>query len=143
MVYDIEQIKQIIPHRDPMLMVDRIDELDVEAGTVTGVKQFSGDELFFPGHFPGNPVVPGVFLIEAMAQTGAVALLSREEYKGKTAYFASWDKIKFRRKVVPGDTVTMKVQMVKLRSKIAVAEGTAYVGEEKAAQGTFTCAIGD
>ncbi|MCI6831154.1 MAG: 3-hydroxyacyl-ACP dehydratase FabZ [Clostridiales bacterium] len=141
MLYDIEQIKQIIPHRDPMLMVDCIEQLDQEAGTVVGTKTFTGEEEFFKGHFPGNPVVPGVFLIEALAQTGAVAILSREEYLGKTGYFASWDKIKFRRKVLPGDTVTLKVQLVKIRGRIVVADGTAYVGEEKAAQGTFTCAI--
>ena len=142
MLYDIEQIKQIIPHRDPMLMVDCIEQLDQEAGTVVGTKTFTGEEEFFKGHFPGNPVVPGVFPIEALAQTGAFAILSREEYLGKTGYFASWDKIKFRRKVLPGDTVTLKVQLVKIRGKIVVADGTAYVGEEKAAQGTFTCAIG-
>ncbi|MDO5547390.1 MAG: 3-hydroxyacyl-ACP dehydratase FabZ [Eubacteriales bacterium] len=142
MQYTIEQIKQIIPHREPMLMVDAITELDQENGTVTGSKTFTGEEAFFQGHFPGNPVVPGVFLVEALAQTGAVAILSREEYRGKTGYFASWDKIKFRRKVLPGDTVTLKVQLVKIRGKIVVADGVAYVGEEKAAQGTFTCAIG-
>ena len=142
MLYDIEQIKQISPHRDPMLMVDCIEQLDQEAGTVVGTKTFTGEEEFFKGHFPGNPVVPGVFLIEALAQTGAFAILSREEYLGKTGYFASWDKIKFRRKVLPGDTVTLKVQLVKIRGRIVVADGTAYVGEEKAAQGTFTCAIG-
>lgn len=142
MLYDIEQIKQIIPHRDPMLMVDCIEQLDQQAGMVVGTKTFTGKEEFFRGHFPGNPVVPGVFLIEALAQTGAFAILSREEYLGKTGYFASWDKIKFRRKVLPGDTVTLKVQLVKIRGRIVVADGTAYVGEEKAAQGTFTCAIG-
>lgn len=143
MLLNTEQIKAIIPHRDPMLMVDSIEEMDIEAGTVTGIKHLTGEEMFFPGHFPGNPVMPGVFIIEALAQTGAVAILSREEYKGKTGYFASWDKIKFRRKVLPGDTLTLKVNMVKQRGKIVVAEGIAYVGEEKAAQGTFTCAIGD
>ena len=136
MKLNIEQIKEIIPHRDPMLMVDSIEEMDIEAGTVTGTKHVTGDELFFKGHFPGNPVMPGVFIIEALAQTGATAILSREEFRGKTGYFASWDKIKFRRMVRPGDTL-------KERGKMIVAEGVAMVGEEKAAQGIFTCAIGD
>lgn len=143
MVYNIDEIQQIIPHRNPMLMVDSIEELNQENGTVVGVKTFTGKEAFFAGHFPGNPVVPGVFLIEALAQTGATAILSREEYLGKTGYFASWDKIKFRRKVLPGETVTLKVQLVKIRGRMVVADGVAYVGEEKAAQGTFACAIGD
>ncbi len=143
MLLNTEQIKAIIPHRDPMLMVDSIEEMDIPNGTVTGIKHLTGDEMFFPGHFPGNPVMPGVFIIEALAQTGAVAILSRDEFRGKTGYFASWDKIKFRRKVLPGDTLTLKVKMVKIRGRIVVADGVAYVGEEKAAQGTFTCAIGD
>ena len=142
MKLNIEQIKEIIPHRDPMLMVDSIEEMDIEAGTVTGTKHVTGDELFFKGHFPGNPVMPGVFIIEALAQTGATAILSREEFRGKTGYFASWDKIKFRRMVRPGDTLTLHVKVIKERGKMIVAEGVAMVGEEKAAQGIFTCAIG-
>ena len=143
MKLNIEQIKEIIPHRDPMLMVDSIEEMDIEAGTVSGTKHVIGDELFFKGHFPGNPVMPGVFIIEALAQTGATAILSREEFRGKTGYFASWDKIKFRRMVRPGDTLTLHVKVIKERGKMIVAEGVAMVGEEKAAQGIFTCAIGD
>ena len=143
MLLDTEQIKAIIPHRDPMLMVDSIEEMDLEAGTVTGIKHLTGDEMFFAGHFPGNPVMPGVFIIEALAQTGACAILSLPQFKGKTGYFASWDKIKFRRKVLPGDTLTLKVKMVKMRGPMVVAEGEAFVGDEKAAQGVFTCAIGD
>ena len=143
MKLNIEQIKEIIPHRDPMLMVDSIEEMDIEAGTVTGTKNVTCDELVFKRHFPGNPVMPGVFIIEALAQTGATAILSREEFRGKTGYFASWDKIKFRRMVRPGDTLTLHVKVIKERGKMIVAEGVAMVGEEKAAQGIFTCAIGD
>lgn len=143
MKLNIEQIKEIIPHREPMLMVDAIEEMDVEAGTAVGTKHVTGDELFFAGHFPGNPVMPGVFIIEALAQTGAAVILSREEFRGKTGYFASWDRIKFRRKVLPGDTLTLNVKLIKQRGRMVVAEGTATVGGERAAQGIFTCAIGD
>lgn len=143
MIYNTEQIKEIIPHRDPMLMVDSITQMDREAGTVTGIKHFTGDEAFFAGHFPGNPVVPGVFLIEALAQTGATAILSRPEFVGKTGYFTSWDKIRFKRMVKPGDTVTLEVKLTRIRGSFVFAEGTALVDGEPAAQGQFSCAIGD
>lgn len=141
-VLNTQQIMDILPHRSPFLLIDTVEELQPGVKCVAK-KNVTMNEPHFMGHFPGNPVMPGVFIIEALAQTGAVAILSREEYKGMTGYFASWDKIKFRRKVLPGDTLTLKVKMVKQRGKMVVAEGIAYVGEEKAAQGTFTCAIGD
>lgn len=137
-----QEIMEILPHRHPFLLIDTVEEL--EPGVrVVAKKNVTFDEPYFAGHFPGNPVMPGVFIIEALAQTGATAILSREEFRGKTGYFASWDKIKFRRMVRPGDTLTLHVKVIKERGKMIVAEGVAMVGEEKAAQGIFTCAIGD
>ena len=141
-VLTTKQIMEIIPHRQPFLLIDTIEELEIGKRAV-GKKCVSYNELFFAGHFPGEPVMPGVLIIEALAQTGATAILSREEFRGKTGYFASWDKIKFRRMVRPGDTLTLHVKVIKERGKMIVAEGVAMVGEEKAAQGVFTCAIGD
>ena len=136
-----EQIEKIIPHRAPMLLIDEITELQ-EDGAV-GLTHIKGDELFLQGHFPGNPVVPGVFLLEMLAQTGAVALMSRPPYEGKTGYYAGIDKAKFRRKVVPGDTVRLEVKMVKARGMLVVAEGVAYVDDQKAAEAVMTFAVGD
>ncbi|MGO3792536.1 MAG: 3-hydroxyacyl-ACP dehydratase FabZ, partial [Enterococcus gilvus] len=97
----VEEIKEIIPHRYPMLLIDRVEEL--EAGkSIKAKKNVSVNEPFFQGHFPHEPVMPGVLIVEAMAQAGAVALLSMDEFKGKTAYFGGIDKAKFRKKVVPG-----------------------------------------
>ena len=138
MKLNIEQIKEIIPHRDPMLMVDSIEEMDIEAGTVTGTKHVTGDELFFKGHFPGNPVMPGVFIIEALAQTGATAILSREEFRGKTGYFASWDKIKFRRMVRPGDTLEITAKLMRSKMNVFVVSGEGKVNGETAVSGEFT-----
>ena len=141
-VLTTKEIMEIIPHRHPFLLIDTIEEL-VPGLRAVGKKCVTFDEPYFAGHFPGEPVMPGVLIIEALAQTGATAILSREEFRGKTGYFASWDKIKFRRMVRPGDTLTLHVKVIKERGKMIVAEGVAMVGEEKAAQGIFTCAIGD
>lgn len=141
MTLNREEIEQIIPHRPPMLLVDRITEL-TEDGAV-GELDIREDAMFVQGHFPGNPVMPAVFELEAIAQVGAVAILSRPEFRGKTAYYASIDKAKFRRMVRPGDTLRMTVKLTKMRGAFAVAEGAAYVGGQLAAQAEIKCAIGE
>ena len=100
------------------------------------------NEAFFQGHFPGRPVMPGVLIIEAMAQAGAVAILSMEEYKGKTALFGAIDKAKFRKQVVPGDVLRLEVSIIKLKTNAGIGKGIAYVGDKKAAEGEFTFLIG-
>lgn len=142
MKLNIEQIKEIIPHRDPMLMVDSIEEMDIEAGTVTGTKHVTGDELFFKGHFPGNPVMPGVLIIEALAQTGAVAILCQDEWKGKTAYFAGINNAKFKQKVVPGDTLELTTEIIKVKGPIGVGKAVARVNGKVACMAELTFAIG-
>ena len=137
----IEEIKEIIPHRYPMLLIDRVEEL--EAGkSIKAKKNVSVNEPFFQGHFPHEPVMPGVLIVEAMAQAGAVALLSMEEFKGKTAYFGGIDKAKFRKKVVPGDTLVLEVEVTKVRSSAGCGKGIAYVDGKKVAEAELTFMIG-
>lgn len=137
----IEEIKEIIPHRYPMLLIDRVEEL--EAGkSIKAKKNVSVNEPFFQGHFPHEPVMPGVLIVEAMAQAGAVALLSMEEFKGKIAYFGGIDKAKFRKKVVPGDTLVLEVELTKVRSSAGCGKGIAYVDGKKVAEAELTFMIG-
>lgn len=137
----IEEIKEIIPHRYPMLLIDRVEEL--EAGkSIKAKKNVSVNEPFFQGHFPHEPVMPGVLIVEAMAQAGAAALLSMEEFKGKTAYFGGIDKAKFRKKVVPGDTLVLEVELTKVRSSAGCGKGIAYVDGKKVAEAELTFMIG-
>ncbi|MDT2827493.1 3-hydroxyacyl-[acyl-carrier-protein] dehydratase FabZ [Enterococcus sp. AZ135] len=137
----IEEIKEIIPHRYPMLLIDRVEEL--EAGkSIKAKKNVSVNEPFFQGHFPHEPVMPGVLIVEAMAQAGAVALLSMEDFKGKTAYFGGIDKAKFRKKVVPGDTLVLEVELTKVRSSAGCGKGIAYVDGKKVAEAELTFMIG-
>ena len=110
-VLDAAQIMEIIPHRNPFLLIDTIEEIEPGIRAV-GKKCVSMNEPFFAGHFPGNPVMPGVLIIEAMAQVGAVCVLRKEENKGKTAYFAAINSAKFKRKVVPGDVLMLELELI-------------------------------
>lgn len=133
---DITQIQKILPHRYPFLLVDRV--LEVEPGVrAVGVKNVSGNEDFFNGHFPGYPVMPGVLIVEALAQTGAVALLMLPQFEGKIALFAGMEKVRFRRKVVPGDVLRLEVEMTSLKSRMGKAYGKALVDGEVACEGEF------
>ena len=137
----IKEIEAIIPHRHPFLLVDRIDEL--ESGVrATGIKNVTYNEDFFKGHFPSEPVMPGVLILEAMAQVGAVIILSVEANKGKTAFFGGMDKVKFRRKVVPGDVLDLECEVVKQKGPIGVAKATAKVNGELAASAELTVVLG-
>ena len=138
---DINEIMKIKPHRYTFLLVDRIDEV-VEGERVVATKNVTMNEPFFQGHFPQMPVMPGVLIIEAMAQAGAVAVLAKDEFKGKIAFLAAVDKAKFRRNVVPGDTLRLEVELLKLKKNAGVAKGVAYVGDKKAAEAEITFMIG-
>lgn len=137
---DINQIQEILPHRYPFLLVDRI--VSVEDGRkAVGIKNVSSNEPYFQGHFPGYPVMPGVLIIEAMAQVGAVAILKLPEFAGKIALFAGIDKARFRRQVVPGDQLRIEVEVLKLRGTIGKSYAVAYVGEEMAAEAELMFAV--
>ena len=138
--YDINDIMELIPHRQPFLFVDKI-HVPEEGKSGTGYKMVTINEPFFQGHFPGNPVIPGVIIIETMAQVGAVILLARDDFKGKTPYFAGINKFRFKRKVRPGDILKMEVEITKLRGSIGIGQGVAYVDGEVAAEGEFLFAI--
>lgn len=140
-VLTIEEIKAIIPHRYPMLLIDRVEEL--EAGKrIVAKKNVTANDPFFQGHFPMEPVMPGVLIVEAMAQAGAVALLSLEDFQGKTAYFGALDKVKFRKKVVPGDSLRLEVEIQKIKGSAGVGKGIAYVDGKKACEAELTFMIG-
>ncbi len=136
-----KQIMEIIPHRQPFLLVDTIEELTPGVKAV-GKKCVSYNEPFFAGHFPNEPVMPGVLIIEAMAQAGAVAILSKPENRGKTAYFAGISQAKFKQKVVPGDVLTLELEIIKEKGPIGVGRGTAKVDGKLAASAGLTFAIG-
>lgn len=138
---DINEIMSIIPHRPPFLLIDRIEEI-IEGEKIVAVKNVTMNEPFFVGHYPGEPVMPGVLIVEAMAQAGAVAILNMNEFKGKTPYFGAIDKAKFRKKVVPGDTLRLEVTFTKLRGNAGIGKGVAYVDGKKAAEAELTFMIG-
>jgi 3-hydroxyacyl-[acyl-carrier-protein] dehydratase len=138
----IEQIMEIIPHRPPFLLIDRILELE-EGVRAVGVKQVTINEPFFQGHFPGQPIMPGVLQIEALAQVGAVALLSQPQNKGKIALFARIDGVRFRRPVTPGDSLRLEVSLEKMRGPVGKGKGVAFVDGVVVTEGEFTFALAD
>ena len=133
-------IETILPHRDPFLLLDEVTEL--EAGRrVVAQRRVNSDDWWFPGHFPGRPVMPGVLIVEAMAQAGAVAVLVEEENRGRLAFFAGIDDCRFKRIVEPGDTLTLTCEIDTVRGPIGRGKATAYVGDALAARGTLTFAV--
>lgn len=138
---DINAIKEALPHRYPMLLVDRV--LEVSEDEIVALKNVTVNETFFNGHFPQYPVMPGVLIMEALAQTAGVLELSKEENKGKLVFYAGMDKVKFKKQVVPGDQLVMTATFVKRRGTIAVVEAKAEVDGKLAASGTLTFAIGN
>ncbi len=136
-----KQIMDLIPHRHPFLLIDTIEELEPGVRAV-GKKCVSYNEPFFAGHFPNEPVMPGVLIIEAMAQAGAAAILSKPENQGKTAYFAGISQAKFKKKVVPGDVLTLELEIMKEKGPIGIGRGTAKVDGKLAASAELTFAIG-
>ncbi len=137
---DITEIKKIIPHRYPMLLIDRVEEL-IPGEKAVAKRNVTINEELFNGHFPGNPVMPGVLIVEALAQTGAVAILSMEENKGKNALFGGIDKMKFKKMVVPGDVLKLEVKIIKKKGPVGVGEAIATVDGKVAAKGELTFAI--
>ncbi|NWK83345.1 3-hydroxyacyl-ACP dehydratase FabZ [Staphylococcus sp. GSSP0090] len=139
-IFDYNQIKEIIPHRQPFLLIDRVVEYEVGTRCVA-IKQVSGNEPFFQGHFPEYAVMPGVLITEALAQTGAVAILNSEENKGKLAFFAGIDKCRFKKQVTPGDTLRLEVEITKMRGPIGKGNAKATVDGEVACSCELTFAI--
>jgi 3-hydroxyacyl-[acyl-carrier-protein] dehydratase len=136
----VTQIQAIIPHRYPFLLVDRILEIEPMKRAV-GIKNVTANEQFFQGHFPTKPIMPGVLILEAMAQVGGVAMLQSEEYKGKLAVFAGMDRVKFRRPVVPGDQLRMVAEILKVRGTMGKIWAEAFVDGELVAEGEFFFAL--
>ncbi len=140
---DIARIMELIPHRYPFLMIDRVVDL-VPGESATGIKNISANEAFFQGHFPGHPVMPGVLIVEAMAQVGGMLLMGAvENPEDKVVYFMSLDKVKFRRPVVPGDQIRFELEMLQFRGKRCKMRGEAFVDGNKAAEAEMMAQIVD
>lgn len=137
---DKEQIKSIIPHRDPFLLIDEVVELE-PGKRVVAEKYLKEDEAWFKGHFPNQPVQPGVLTIEMLAQAGAVCILSVPENKGKIAFFGGIDKARFKRQILPGDVVTLSVEIIKIKGPIGVGKAIATVDGKKAVSAEIMFAL--
>jgi 3-hydroxyacyl-[acyl-carrier-protein] dehydratase len=129
---DREAIKKIIPHREPFLLVDGV--LEVGEERIKGFKNITADEPHFKGHFPGQPVMPGVLMVEALAQLSGILILGKEEHRGKMAFFASITDTRFRRMVVPGEVLTLEAEIVRLKSRVGITKGVASVNGEPACE---------
>ena len=135
-----EEIKKVIPQRDPFLMIDEVENF-IPGESAIAYKNVNIEEWYFKGHFPGNPIMPGVLIAESLAQTGAVAILSVDENKGKNALFGGIDKMRFKRQVVPGDRLKLEVKIIKRKGPIGVGEAIASVDGKVAAKGELTFAL--
>lgn len=140
-VLTTKEIMEIIPHRQPFLLIDTVEELEPGVRAVAK-KCVSYNEPYFAGHFPEEPVMPGVLIVEALAQTGAVAILGMEENRGKTAYFAGINSAKFKQKVVPGDVLTLETEIIKQKGPIGVGSAVAKVDGKMVCKAELTFAIG-
>jgi len=141
MILNSNEIQKIIPHRYPFLLVDQVLEMEV-GKKVKAIKNVTASEPFFQGHFPQEHVMPGVLIVESLAQAGAIALLKDPAFSGKTAYFAGIDKCRFKRKVIPGDTLILKVEITKIKGPVGKGNAKAFVGDELACSLEITFAIG-
>ena len=141
MTLEVTDIMEILPHRYPMLLIDRIIELEPMIYAI-GIKNATFNEQFFQGHFPGKPVMPGVLIVEALAQVGAVAILSEEGNKGRTAYFGAINNAKFKKKVVPGDKLKLECHIIKRKGPVGIGSATATVDGKLAVSAELTFMIG-
>ncbi|MBQ2614831.1 MAG: 3-hydroxyacyl-ACP dehydratase FabZ [Clostridia bacterium] len=140
MEMNINEIMEILPHRYPFLLVDKIIEFE-EGKRAVGIKNVTMNEPFFQGHFPGRPIMPGVLICEALAQVGAVLILSAPENKNKLAVFTGINDFKFRHQVIPGETLRLETELIKMRGMMGKAAVCAYVGEDVAAKGEISFAL--
>ena len=138
---DINEIREILPHRYPFLLVDRVTEV-VEGKSIKGYKNVTINDQFFQGHFPEKPIMPGVLILEALAQLGAVSILSMNVFKGKIPMFAGADKVKWRKPVVPGDRLDLSCEIIKLRGPIGIGKAVATVEGKKVCEAEIMFAIG-
>ncbi|MBC5996654.1 3-hydroxyacyl-[acyl-carrier-protein] dehydratase FabZ [Romboutsia ilealis] len=137
----VKEIKEILPHRYPFLMIDRVEEV-IEGKSAKGYKNVTINENFFNGHFPEYPVMPGVLILEALAQMGAICILSMEDFKGKIGFLVGADKVRWKKQVMPGDKLELEIEIIKLRGSIGVGKGKATVDNQIVCEGEIMFAIG-